>query len=229
MWIYCIYFILHRFCFSELNLEIPEEKISSIANNASTKLNATLPKLRWLFLVKNMLNPIKFENCNKCRMELGIVGGTAASHIQGNIVDLEALESARRAGDVIDAERCLADAFATDVRPRSVRADSAMTYGIAHASTTTALAGGATRHSVKFCVRSRGDLGRVWSMALLALGAALLGGIYPDGHFDQVHKCTKDMQACEWVTDNAAEDGADFVRTSHRQLRVCTRPGPGGV
>lgn len=35
------------------------------------------------------LNPIKFENCNKCRMELGIVGGTAVSHIQGNIVDLE--------------------------------------------------------------------------------------------------------------------------------------------
>ena len=33
------------------------------------------------------------------------------------LVDLEALESARRAGDVIDAERCLADAFATDVRP----------------------------------------------------------------------------------------------------------------
>lgn len=35
------------------------------------------------------LNPIKFENCNKCRMELGVVGGTAVSHIKGNIVDLE--------------------------------------------------------------------------------------------------------------------------------------------
>lgn len=35
------------------------------------------------------LNPLKFENCNKCRMELGIVGGTAVSHIQGNLVDLE--------------------------------------------------------------------------------------------------------------------------------------------
>ena len=36
-----------------------------------------------------MLNPIRFENCNKCRMELGIVGGTAVSQIEGNLVDLE--------------------------------------------------------------------------------------------------------------------------------------------
>ena len=36
-----------------------------------------------------MLNPIRFENCNKCRMELGLVGGTAVSHIKGNLVDLE--------------------------------------------------------------------------------------------------------------------------------------------
>jgi hypothetical protein len=35
------------------------------------------------------INPIKFENCSKCRMELGIVGGTAVSHIKGNLVDLE--------------------------------------------------------------------------------------------------------------------------------------------
>ena len=35
------------------------------------------------------LNPIKYENCSKCRMELGIVGGTAVSQIKGNIVDLE--------------------------------------------------------------------------------------------------------------------------------------------
>ena len=35
------------------------------------------------------MNPIKFENCSKCRMELGIVGGTAVSHIKGNLVDLE--------------------------------------------------------------------------------------------------------------------------------------------
>ena len=35
------------------------------------------------------LNPIKFENVNKCRMELGVVGGTAVSHVKGNLVDLE--------------------------------------------------------------------------------------------------------------------------------------------
>merc|ERR1739838_222892 len=45
---------------AELNLEIPEEKISSIANNASTKLNATLLELRRLFLVENTLDSIKF-------------------------------------------------------------------------------------------------------------------------------------------------------------------------
>ena len=36
-----------------------------------------------------MLNPIRYENCNKCRMELGTVGGTNVSHIKGNLVDLE--------------------------------------------------------------------------------------------------------------------------------------------
>jgi len=35
------------------------------------------------------LNPIRYENCNKCRIELGTVGGTAVSHIKGNLVDLE--------------------------------------------------------------------------------------------------------------------------------------------
>jgi hypothetical protein len=36
-----------------------------------------------------MLDPIQYQNCNQCRMELGIVGGTAVSHVQGNLVDLE--------------------------------------------------------------------------------------------------------------------------------------------
>lgn len=36
-----------------------------------------------------VLDPIKYEHCQKCRMELGIVGGTAVSHISGNLVDLE--------------------------------------------------------------------------------------------------------------------------------------------
>jgi len=36
-----------------------------------------------------VLNPIKYENCTKCRHELGLVGGPAVSQIQGNLVDLE--------------------------------------------------------------------------------------------------------------------------------------------
>lgn len=35
------------------------------------------------------LDPIKFENCNKCRNELGLIGGSAVSHVRGNLVDLE--------------------------------------------------------------------------------------------------------------------------------------------
>lgn len=36
-----------------------------------------------------ILNPIKYENCQKCRISLGTVGGTNVSHINGNLVDLE--------------------------------------------------------------------------------------------------------------------------------------------
>lgn len=36
-----------------------------------------------------ILDPIKYEHCTKCRPELGIVGGTAVSHVKGNLVDLE--------------------------------------------------------------------------------------------------------------------------------------------
>ena len=36
-----------------------------------------------------LLDPVKFEHCDKCRIELGLVGGTAVSHINGNMVDLE--------------------------------------------------------------------------------------------------------------------------------------------
>lgn len=39
--------------------------------------------------VSYILDPIKYEHCKKCRPELGLVGGTAVSHIQGNLVDLE--------------------------------------------------------------------------------------------------------------------------------------------
>jgi len=36
-----------------------------------------------------IMDPIKYEHCNKCRIELGVVGGTAVSHVSGNLVDLE--------------------------------------------------------------------------------------------------------------------------------------------
>jgi hypothetical protein len=36
-----------------------------------------------------MLDIAKFEHCNKCRVELGLIGGTAVSHVQGDLVDLE--------------------------------------------------------------------------------------------------------------------------------------------
>jgi hypothetical protein len=39
--------------------------------------------------INYVLNPLKYEHCGKCRMELGIIGGTAVSHINGNLVDLE--------------------------------------------------------------------------------------------------------------------------------------------
>lgn len=35
------------------------------------------------------LDPLKYEHCDQCRPQLGIVGGTAVSHIKGNLVDLE--------------------------------------------------------------------------------------------------------------------------------------------
>lgn len=36
-----------------------------------------------------IMNSQRFENKNKCRHELGLVGGTAVSHVKGNLVDLE--------------------------------------------------------------------------------------------------------------------------------------------
>ena len=42
-----------------------------------------------------MLNPIKFENCHKCRHEIGIVGGNDVSLTTTNIVDLESDLSGR--------------------------------------------------------------------------------------------------------------------------------------
>lgn len=36
-----------------------------------------------------ILSPYRYEHHNKCRHELGLLGGTSVSHIQGNLVDLE--------------------------------------------------------------------------------------------------------------------------------------------
>lgn len=40
-------------------------------------------------ILSYVLNTDRFENPKKCRHTLGLVGGTAVSHIQGNMVDLE--------------------------------------------------------------------------------------------------------------------------------------------
>lgn len=40
-------------------------------------------------ILSYILSPFRYEHKDKCRHELGIVGGTAVSHIQGNLVDLE--------------------------------------------------------------------------------------------------------------------------------------------
>lgn len=39
--------------------------------------------------ISYVLDPVRYQHCNKCRPELGIVGGTAVSHVQGNLIDLE--------------------------------------------------------------------------------------------------------------------------------------------
>jgi len=36
-----------------------------------------------------ILSPMNYEHVDKCRHQLGFVGGTGVSHIKGNMVDLE--------------------------------------------------------------------------------------------------------------------------------------------
>jgi hypothetical protein len=36
-----------------------------------------------------LLDPIKYNNASKCRIQFGIVGGTDVSQVKGNLVDLE--------------------------------------------------------------------------------------------------------------------------------------------
>jgi hypothetical protein len=40
-------------------------------------------------ILSYVLSPFRYEHANKCRHELGLVGGTAVSHVAGNLVDLE--------------------------------------------------------------------------------------------------------------------------------------------
>ena len=49
----------------------------------NTEINQSVGPLEYL------LNPMKYENCPKCRHEFGLVGGTNVSNIKGNLVDLE--------------------------------------------------------------------------------------------------------------------------------------------
>lgn len=39
--------------------------------------------------VSYIMDPLKYDHCSKCRHQLGLVGATAVSHINGNLVDLE--------------------------------------------------------------------------------------------------------------------------------------------
>ena len=52
-------------------------------NDYKIKLGESVTTLDYI------LSPFRYEHPEKCRNELGLVGGTAASHIDGNIVDLE--------------------------------------------------------------------------------------------------------------------------------------------
>ena len=40
-------------------------------------------------ILSYIISPFRYENKNKARHRLGLLGGTAVSHIQGNLVDLE--------------------------------------------------------------------------------------------------------------------------------------------
>ena len=45
--------------------------------------------IRSIRLNNYMLDENKFENKNKCRIEFGLLGGSAVSHTKSNIVDIE--------------------------------------------------------------------------------------------------------------------------------------------
>lgn len=40
-------------------------------------------------IIKYVINPERFEHPNKCRPELGLIGGANVSQVKGNVVDVE--------------------------------------------------------------------------------------------------------------------------------------------
>lgn len=72
-----------------------------------------------------VLNPIKYENCNKCRMELGIVGGNNVSQIKGNLVDLECdLRGQTRAASLCPDKHYqpnCCDAIGDECQPKNIK------------------------------------------------------------------------------------------------------------
>jgi hypothetical protein len=60
-----------------------------------------------------MLNPIRYENCNKCRVELGLFGGTNVSINDGNLVDVES--------DLSGRVRLLSDCPSHKYQPKTCR------------------------------------------------------------------------------------------------------------
>lgn len=40
-------------------------------------------------ILEYTLSPYRYEHTDKCRHELGLVGGSAVSHVNGNLVDME--------------------------------------------------------------------------------------------------------------------------------------------
>lgn len=52
-------------------------------NNYKLQLQESVSTLDYI------LSPFRYEHNDKCRHQLGLLGGTDVSHIKGNIVDLE--------------------------------------------------------------------------------------------------------------------------------------------
>jgi hypothetical protein len=64
------------------------------------RLEESMNPLDWI------LDDSRYYNRGKCRQEVGIVGGTAVSHVKGNLVDLESdLTNRTRAASLCPSEK----------------------------------------------------------------------------------------------------------------------------